>query len=153
MRTSLRSLTQSPGLWALAIATVVLAGLSMVRPQLGLLLILALIAGAVAIANPFARLAVLVFGALFVLGGTTEVSTAKVLYGAVAMGAALIAVANLLRDPPPWFSRARIWLGLGMALAGSMVISTVATPGTACPGSPCLSRVRLCRGCWWQSRK
>lgn len=121
---------QTPGLVAIALGMALLAALSMARPVLGLGIIAVAIGGAVVLASPAARLLVLVFGGLVVLGSSTEVSTAKLIYGAAVLGVAMISIINLLRDPPPWLARTWLWLGLALALAGSMVISTVATPGS-----------------------
>lgn len=115
---------------AVGATAAVLALLIMIRPVIGLAALLLVIAGILVLISPLVRLSTMVFGALFVLGSSSDVSGSKVVYAAAVIGIGCISMANLARNPPVWFPRVRLWLTLALALAGSMVISTMASPGS-----------------------
>lgn len=122
--------------WLKSPTVVILAGVSvialvtMVRPMLGLIVCVGAAACVAVLLSPLARLGAFVLGGLVVLGSSTDLSTSKVAYAGLLVLVCTVSFANLLRDPPEWFGLVRGWLTLGVALVGSMVVSTVAAPGS-----------------------
>lgn len=110
-------------------AGAVIAGVTMVRPLLGLVVCAGLVLVGAVLLSPLVRLGSFVLGGLLVLGSSSDVTVAKLAYAGLLVLVCSVSFANLLRHPPDWFPHVRGWLTLGVAVVGSMVVSTIAAPG------------------------
>lgn len=116
---------------ALIIAGVsVIALVTMIRPLVGLIVCVGVVLFVAVLLSPLARLGSFVLGGLVVLGSSSDLSISKIAYAGLLVLVCTVSFANLLRDPPEWFPRVRGWLTLGVAVVGSMVVSTIAAPGS-----------------------
>lgn len=118
---------RSPTTLIIAGVTVIAVG-TMVRPLLGLIVCAGLALILAVLASPLARLGTFVLGGLLVLGSSSDLTMSKVAYAGLLVLVCGISLTNLLRQPPAWFTQARWWLWLGVALVGAMVVSTIAAP-------------------------
>lgn len=81
------------------------------------------------VTQSWARALLVVGGGLLVMGSSSDVGAAKILYGAALALCTVVSLVRLIKNPPAWVAPFRPLVWIGIALCCSMVVGTIATSG------------------------